>query len=72
MALPKRHVVDGKCLPCKPGNTFWTAIIMWLFMDRLHAPAWAQSAVITVFVLVFFLELLVWACEVEHEPELKD
>lgn len=60
-------VINPKNLPTKPINIIWSSIILFLLLDRFHAPGWVYAIVFTLQTVIFIALLI--AC---HKEDYQD
>ena len=70
--MAKRKVISWRQLPSRPWNWVWAAMILWMFLDRFHAPGWVWGAVGTILGLVLIGSLANWFSEEEIEIQFKE
>lgn len=71
MAIEKKKVVAMKYLPTRAPSL--STIVMWLFLDRLHAAQWIWGAVGVVYVVAWiaFIYANFWQ-EIDCNPFEKE
>lgn len=60
----KRHVIHPRNWKLKP--PIMPGIVLWLFLDRLHAPQWLYGVIAPL----LFLWLVIWMIEVSNSEEV--
>lgn len=70
--MKARQVVAFKAMPWSMFGWAWRAAVLWLFMDRYHAPGWAYGVFWTVWAIMGLTAgILAWTQE-EWMPQFAD
>ncbi len=63
-----RKVIDPKNLPSSPIRVLQTSGVLWLFLDRFHAPGWVHGMVWTIMTILFFATSYAVSKEIKSTP----
>lgn len=59
----RRPVLRPDLLPVSPVRGFWAGAVVWLVLDRLNLPGWANGVLWTLFAFAFIGLLVKWATQ---------